>query len=179
MSRSKLKNKILGFFFLNEKKRIYVNELARQLDADPKNVYRALLSLEAGGLLRSIFEGKQRYFYCDRNAPCYENYKNIYLKTAGLEWVLKDKLKKLSRLSEAYIFGSYAGRGMSDQSDVDLLLVGEHSVLEAQKIVYRIQKDIGREINIVNVTSAELSKRIKSKDDFFYGIFKNKKLKIV
>ena len=177
--RSRIKNKILGYFFLNGERKAYVNELARFFESDPKNVYRALILLEKEDILRSEFRGKERYFFSNRENPLYNTYKNLFLKTAGLEFVLRERLKNIRRLSEVYIFGSYAQNNLSEKSDIDILMVGEHNSLEAQKILYKIQKESGREINAVHIKPGDLEKKKKSGDQFITEIFKKPMIKIL
>jgi len=140
--RSKISRKILNYFFLNEKERVYINEMARQIEEEPKNVHRILLRLEESGLLVSEFSGRERYFSANTKSPLYKEFKTIFLKTAGIEHSLKNELKKIAGLKEAYIYGSYASGKYKPGSDIDLLLVGSHSTIEAQKSVYALQKTL-------------------------------------
>jgi predicted nucleotidyltransferase len=177
--RSKTKGAILNYFFLNESRKVYVNKLARLLKEDPKNVYCALIGFEKEGILKSEFQGRERYFSANRENPLYKNYKALFLKTAGLEFILKNSLSKIAGLSQVYIFGSYAKNALTAESDIDLLLVGGHSVLETEKALYAIQEKIGREINAVHLKREELEQKKKSKDPFIANIFKNPMVKIL
>jgi predicted nucleotidyltransferase len=177
--RSGVKNKILSYFFLNETSRVYINELARLIGSDPKNVYRILLQLEEDGILESEFKGKERYFFPQPKNPFYKGYKEIFLKTAGLENLLTEQLKGIGGLEKAYIFGSYATGEFNAKSDVDLLLIGSHNSLEAQRILYRLQKGIGREISVVNMKPDEFKKRSDEKDQFIESIFSRRVVKLL
>jgi len=178
-SRSKLKNRILGYFFLNEAKLVYINELARLLKSDPKNVYRVLVDLEEDGILTSEFKGKERYFCCQIKNPLYKSYREIFLKTAGVEAVLKEKLSKVAGVKKASIFGSYAQGKFGTESDIDLLLVGEHDPLAAEKVLFQVQKDIGREINAVHMKPDEMEKKEKNGDQLVRSIFKGKVIQLL
>lgn len=61
--RSKITQKILNLFFLNEKEKFYVNELAKKIKEDPANVYKKLIELKKEGMLSDEFSGKERYFF--------------------------------------------------------------------------------------------------------------------
>ena len=178
-TRSGIRNKILNYFFLNEENRVYINELARLLEADPKNIYRGLVRLEEEGILASEFKGNQRHFFCRKGDPLYKGYREIFLKTAGLEAILKNELKQVKGLEEAYLFGSYARKQYGPQSDIDLLLVGDHEPLAVQKVIFGVQKATGREINTVNMKPAELQKRKASGDQFIRSIFSHKVIRIL
>ena len=178
-TRSTIQNKILNYFFLNQEKQVYINELARQITADPKNVYRILVRLEGDGILVSEFKGKERYFSSNRKNPIYKNYKAVFLKTAGLEVILKRELTGIANLKEAYIFGSYASKKYDSNSDIDLLCIGKHKRLAVQKSLYDVQKKIGREINAVHMTPDELREHKAAGDQFVNGIFKGAKIKLI
>ena len=75
--RSKVTIKILNYFFINPDARHYINELARILNLDPKNVDTKLKELEKEGLLKSEFSGKQRYFYLSKKYPLLKEYRQI------------------------------------------------------------------------------------------------------
>ena len=162
--RSKISKKILNYFFLNEKARVYINEMARQIEEEPKNVHRILLRLEESGLLASEFSGRERYFSANTKSPLYKEFKTIFLKTAGIEHGLKKELKKITGLKEAYIYGSYARGKYKPGSDIDLLLIGDHSGVEAQKVIYGFQKTFGTEINTLNMTPGNFGKRKKDNE---------------
>jgi len=177
--RSKILRKILNYFFLNEFNRVYINELARIIESDPKNVYRILVHLEEEGVLSSEFKGKERYFFCNKKSPVYKSYKDIFLKTAGIEVILTNALKGIPDLKEAYIFGSYAEGKFGIESDIDVLLVGMHKALLAQRVLHKIQKQIGREINVVNITPEILKKKLASGDQFIKKVFTHKRIRLL
>ncbi len=177
--RSRIERKILNYFFLNEEKRNYVNELARIIEEDAKNVHRILLRLEDTGILTSEFVGKERYFSVNKGNPVYKEYKTIFLKTAGIDELLKKTLKPIKELKEAYIYGSYANKKFASNSDIDLLLVGNHNVITAQRVLNKIQKNIDREINVISITPEEIERRKKNKDQFIKTVFSNKIIKLL
>jgi len=177
--RSKVTIKLLDYYFLNPQAQVYINELARLLELDPKNTETKLKELEKGGLLKSEFRGKQRYFFLAKNNPVLEHYRQIFLKTHGIEKRLKDVMGNIKGLGEAYLFGSYASNKMDFSSDIDLLAVGAHSVLELQRVIAKFQKDTGREFNVVNLSTKEFEKKKNNKDPFINGILKTKTIKLV
>lgn len=177
--RSVTKNKLLNYFFLNEKGQVYINELARRIEADPKNVHRILLQLEEQGVLTSEFKGKERYFFCNTKNPLYQGYKNIFLKTAGIEDLLKREVKRIVGVKEAYIFGSYAAGKYGLQGDIDILLIGRQDSLAAQRVLYKIQKEIGREINVMNLEPEEFQKKRSIGDQFVKTVFAGKVIRIL
>ncbi|PIU01988.1 hypothetical protein COT68_00300 [bacterium (Candidatus Torokbacteria) CG09_land_8_20_14_0_10_42_11] len=176
--KSQITNKVLGYFFINPHKKHYINELANLLCVDPGNLFRKLKELEIEGVLLSEAAGNQKYFFLNKNYPLLKELRKVYEAKHGLAVIFQKKLKKLSGLKEAYIFGSYAKGDLSPQSDIDLLLIGEHSSLVAKKNILPLQKTLKREINIIDLTPAEFHKREKQKDEFLQNIFKKPIIKI-
>jgi hypothetical protein len=46
-------------------------------------------------------------------------------------------------------------------------------------LINKLQREIDREINTVNMNTREFRKRIKNQDGFVLGILKNKNIKII
>lgn len=177
--KSKITIKLLDYFFLNIGARRYINELARLLELDPKNLDRKLKELEKAGLFQSETRGKERYFFINRKYPLLNQYRQIFLKTHGIEKKLKEVMAGTAGVKEAYIFGSYAINKMDPASDIDLLVVGDHSSLGLQRSIAALQKATGREINVVNLSPREMAAKRKSKDSLLSNIFKSKVVKLL
>jgi predicted nucleotidyltransferase len=104
--------------------------------------------------------------------------KKIYNAKYGVVELLKQKIKNLKGLKSSWIFGSYAKNSFQQESDIDLLFVGNHSSLEAKRLILPLGKDLGREISIVDMTEKEFESRKKKKDEFIKNIFSQKTIKI-
>lgn len=177
--RSKVAIKLLDYYFLNPDAQHYINELARILSMDPKNTETKLKEFERSGLFKSEFRGKERYFFLAKDSLLLEHYRQIFFKTYGVEKRLKDMLAGVKGIKEAYIFGSYASNSMDSLSDIDILAIGSHSVLELQKVIVKIQEDTGREFNVVNLSPKEYETKKKNKDPFINSVFKTKTIKLI
>lgn len=177
--KSKITQKILNLFLLNEKERFYVNELAKIIDEDPSNAYKKLLELKKEGIISDDFHGKERYFFINKEYRFLKEYKNIVLKDVGFEKILKEKLKPIKGVMSAYIFGSYAKNKMTSESDIDILVVGDFKTIELQKALLDIQRLSGKEINSVELSKKDFEKRIKEKDSLLKDIFTGKNVKII
>ncbi len=176
--RAKLTQKIFNYFILQEEKESYVNDLARILDVESGNLTRKLSELEREGILRSRWQGKQRYYSLNKNFPLLKEYKNIILKTVGFEQLLKIVLKKITGIKKAIIFGSYAQDQMDSHSDIDLLVVGEHGTVDLQRSIAQVQKEVHRDINVVSMSVQEYDKKRKT-DPFLKSIGTKKIINLI
>lgn len=176
--RSKITKDILNYFFLNPEESLYVNEIARILGADKRNLVKKLKELETNGILSSFTRGNQKFYKLNKKYPLLAEYKKIISKTSGLESKIKRIIDLSKGVENAYIFGSYAEEKMDEASDIDILVVGTHKAIDITKNIYKLQKETGREINVINIDSDELKRKLSSKDPFYAGIMKGRHIKI-
>ncbi len=176
--RSKITQAVLSYFFLQEDKAMYVNEIARRLNLNRGNLVRKLKELEVEGILRSKWQGNQLYYSLNSEFPLIKEYKNIICKTVGLEHILRERLKGLSEIKKVFIFGSYADDKMDISSDIDLLVVGDQDTIELHKMIAQVQKITDRAINTVSMSLEEFEKK-KITEPFLKNIFKQKIIKIL
>ena len=172
--RSEVTRKLLNYFFINPQESLYVNELARKLGVDKRNLVRKLAELESLGILESQARGNLKLFSINRKYSLYEELKSILSKTFGVEASLRKIAESVEGINRAYIYGSFAGNKMEAHSDIDLLVIGKHSQLLLQKQIGKLQRGIQREINTVNMDEAEFNRRKRDKDPFITGLFRGK-----
>lgn len=177
--KSKIAQKVLGYFFINSQAEMYLNEMVRKFDIDRGNLVKKLAEWEKEGLLIKNKKGNLSLYKINRNYPFLREIKRIFEKSFGLESILKENLKKVKGIKTAIIFGSYAKDRLSAESDIDLLLIGSHSAIEAQKAILPLQKQLEREFNIVDLTEKEFAQRKKKGDEFIENIFAEKTIKII
>lgn len=177
--RSEITKDILSYFFLNDQKPAYVNDLSRRLQHDSGNLSRKLTELEREGLLKSDYKGNLKYYSLNKKYPLLSEYKKIFQKTLGIEQELKQSLISIEGLGTAFIFGSYATNKMDPMSDIDLLLVGNHKVLDVQRQISSLQKKIDREINCINMDSEEFKRKEEAGDPFITNFKRSKKIKLI
>lgn len=176
--KSDLTIKVLGYYFMNSKARHYIRELAKILQLDPGNLSRKMSEFKKEGLFLAEKEGKNCYFSLNKSFPLLREYRNIYEAKFGLEQSLGNKLKKIIGLKEAYLFGSYVKGNFEEGSDIDLLVVGAQDHIQVSRCVSIFEKRLHREINIVDFSKTEFTKKMNKKDPFLKNIFSEKTIKI-
>ncbi|MDP2736239.1 MAG: nucleotidyltransferase domain-containing protein [bacterium] len=178
--KSKLRAKLLAFYFTHPDAELYLSELARAIKADPMNLSRELSRLEKDNIFISRISGKQKYYKLNINYLFYKELKNITAKTVGVESSLAEVLKGEPAIKFCFIFGSYATGADKADSDIDLFVIGELSAVDliAEKIS-GLEKKIGREINYRFFSEVDLKKALKEKNSFILNIIKNKKVFLI
>ena len=176
--RSKIAQKVLGYLALHEGSELYVNEMCRRFNVDRGNLVRKLKELERERLLRSEWRGNQLYYRLNPSFPLIKEYKKIVLKTVGLEHVLREALRGVAGVRQAFLFGSYARDKMNPASDVDLLVVGDHSTIDLQREIAKLQKVADREINVVSMNSAEYDRKHRT-DPWLRSVLKRDRISVL
>lgn len=176
--RSKITKKLLNYFFINPHESLYVNELSRVLQLEKRNLVKKLRELEAERILKSEARGNLKFYSINKKYPLFDEYRKIIFKTLGFENQIKKILNNIDGITESYIYGSYAQNKMNTHSDIDLLVVGKHSIRALQKKLSKLQKDISREINVINIDPQEYKNRVKNKDLFISEILKKQHIKV-
>jgi predicted nucleotidyltransferase len=176
--RSEITKKILNYFFINPHESLYVNELSRKLALDKRNLVKKLRELERTGILKNQVRGNLKFYSINKSYPFYKEYKNLVLKTIGLEDKLRTLINEVPGIKEIFIYGSYAKNKLDTHSDIDLLIIGKHSIITLQKKLNRLQKEIDREINSISMEETEFEARVKSKDPFILEVLKDKNIRL-
>jgi DNA-binding transcriptional ArsR family regulator len=105
---SRLRSKVLGWFFTHVDERFFVRQLESLLNEDPTNLSRELSRLESLKILVSEREGRQKYFRVNKGSPFFEEMKGLILKTAGVAGVIKTALERIGGIKYAFVYGSFA-----------------------------------------------------------------------
>ena len=177
--RSKLRQRLLVYYFTNPTARHHVRDLADRLGIDPSNLSKELGRLEHEGLFRSEVSGRQRYFQLDREYPLFEEVRRIVAKTIGAAPLIADSLKKIEGIEKAYMYGSFARNQQDASSDIDVLVIGNPHAQVIAEAVRKLERQLGREINYTVLTAKEFKLRRARKDAFLEHVWHNKRVALV
>ncbi|MFW6140847.1 MAG: nucleotidyltransferase domain-containing protein [Acidobacteriota bacterium] len=122
---SKVRVKLLDAFLSSPNARFYIREIERKIGEDIQNIHKELKNLEALGLLQGEIQGNQKYYSANKEFFLYPELKSIIFKTIGIKGLLKEALSKLKGIEAAFIYGSYAAGEESEESDIDVLIIGK------------------------------------------------------
>ncbi len=177
--RSQLRRELLRYYFTNPGASHYLRELAGLLRLDPANLSRELGRLERQGLFASERRGIQKYFHLNRSYPLYEEVRRIVFKTVGAVGQLRNSLKQVPGVEEAYLYGSFARNQQDAMSDIDVLLVGQPRAEELEGAIRKLERQLHREINYTLLSPKEFRTRRATKDAFLEDIWRHKKISLV
>ncbi|MDP2923727.1 MAG: nucleotidyltransferase domain-containing protein [Candidatus Omnitrophota bacterium] len=176
LTKSRLRQKILSYYFTNPTKHLYLRQLASILKEDPGNLSKEFSRLTKEGVFLTEAEGNQKYFYLNESYPLYEELKSIVFKTIGVEGKLKAIIGKLKGISLSFIYGSYAAGKEQTLSDIDLLVVGNPDEDKLLKEIESAEKLLGREINYNIYPAKEFKEKMRKEDGFITNMLKRPKV---
>lgn len=123
---TKTQQRVLALFFGKPDARFYTNDIMRRIAMGRGTVLRELGKLVQVGILLQTKEGNQNYYQANLHASIYHDLLNIVRKTFGVAEVLRSALQTLDvPLELAFIYGSIARNADDQNSDIDLMLVGD------------------------------------------------------
>ncbi|MCG2809185.1 MAG: nucleotidyltransferase domain-containing protein [Candidatus Portnoybacteria bacterium] len=175
--KSKIAQRVLGYFLVNLQADMYLNEMVRKFTVDRGNLVKKLAEWEKEGILIKRKRGNLSIYKINQRYPFLSEVRSIFKKSFGIEKILREKLKCIKGIKFAIIFGSYAKDKLSAESDIDLLLVGSHDSIDATKEIIKLQKQFDREINVIDMSLEEFEE--KQNEEFLKNIFSEKHIKLI
>ena len=176
---SSTRAELLSLFFNNPDNKFYLREIARHIGKDAAGIKRELDSLVNIGLLAREKRGVQKYYSAEKNSPIYSEMKGLIFKTTGVQGSIKATLTRLKGVRLAFIYGSYAKGAEKEDSNINLMVIGQVNITELNDTVMTLEEKLKREIDYLVFDEQEYRKRKDAKDPFIREIVKGKKIFLV
>ena len=156
----------------------YLRQLARMTGIALGPVQRELRQLVDAGLVTKRTQGTQTLFTANEASPVFAEMRSIVAKTVGMHDVLLASLRPLEKkIDVAFVYGSVARAGETEQSDVDLMVVGTAGFAEVVDRIADAQKTLNREINPTVYTATEFTSKLRG--NFLKTVLGGKKLFLI
>ena len=154
-----------------------MQEIGRILGKKPGVFQRALNALAEEKILLSEYRGHARFFQANTRHPLYPELKGIVSKTSGAEGTLRRLMEQLKDVRMALIYGSFAKGKEREDSDIDLLVVGNPRAETALiKKLRSLEEKLQREINYKLFSEIEYRRKRAKGDLFLEEILTDKKV---
>ena len=153
-------------FLFFEKEKTHIREISRILKIPVSGVKREIDNLKK---LEIIEDSKG--ILLNEKSIILEDLKNIFIKSDYIAYPIKKSMEKILA-KFVLIFGSFAKGDYSNDSDVDLLIVGNVKQSEIFEKLRPVEKKIKRDINSVVWSLADL--KSKKKTGFVRDILKGR-----
>jgi predicted nucleotidyltransferase len=159
--------KFTEFFLKNPYKEVYIRELAKKLKLSPFATKKYADFLVKEGLIAEEKKAHVRYLVA--------NTKNIFYKHAKITYSLREILnsglieflkENVSNLTSIVVFGSISRGEDSEESDVDIAIIGK----EKNLTLTEFEKKMKREITLHFFSWSEWNTQIKENSPFYYDV---------
>jgi predicted nucleotidyltransferase len=168
---------VLALLYGRADQSFYTREIAREVDGSVGAVQRELENLSKVGLILRKSVGSQVFYQASRDTPIFSEMRALINKTIGIFGVLRSALRPLSnRIVAAFVYGSVAREEETEQSDVDLMVVGKATLDEVLSRLSAAEKGIGRSINPTVYSVAEFKSKLAAENHFLSSVLKGKKV---
>lgn len=162
---------VLGLLFGQPDRSFYTAEIIAHANMGTGTVRRELERLEQAGVIQSWRVGHQKHVQANRNSPVFEPLYQLILRTVGFVAPLQQALTALpdhaQQIQQAWVFGSIAKGQASAKSDIDLCVISDTlSLFDVLTALEPAAQRLGRPINPVLWTRAELNQRLQSAQAF-------------
>jgi predicted nucleotidyltransferase len=171
--------RLLAVFALEPERRFYQKELVMTSGSSLYLVQRELKRLEAAGLISRTPRGRQVEYVANTVHPAFAGLRDALLNTIAMADRLRSVFQSLEGARLVFIFGSIARGDEDPDSDIDLLVIGDLGLREVATRVVPAFRDAGREPNIVVLTEAEMSERLRVGDSFLATVLGEPKIWII
>jgi len=174
------KLKIINLFRPNYLAQFHVREMAKLLKKNHVTLLPHLKDLEKDKILISKTVGKNKVYSLNFENIITKNYLTLsetvetiaFLEQIFLIKKITKEIFNLSLSGTIILFGSYAKRTFTEDSDIDLFYLGQLTDKEIQNIK-KIGKTYGKTINVKKSTLKNFELGLRKKDPLIIEIIKN------
>jgi len=171
----KTKARILDVLLSHPSESYHLRGLALAAGTDSGNTSKLLKLLVEGGLVLAAPDRHSTRYSINSRSPLVPPLRQLVACAGAL---MADLRSVAAGIDAAYIgvYGSVAAGTDDADSDIDVLVVGDLSVVAAQAAFKAIGRKHRKTVNAVAVTAAELAKKLRSGAAFWTSIADGKKI---
>ena len=177
---TKTQQRVLGLLYGTPDKSFFTNEIFRRTNIGRGTVLRELEKQLSAGLITVKETGNQRHYQANHSNPIYTELLSIVRKTFGLADVILHALEPIgSQIELAFIYGSLAKNTDHQNSDLDLMLVGDGINYGAvAELLMPIEESLQRSINPTIYKNTEFTKKLNQGSSFLERVMEQPRIMI-
>jgi len=177
---SKTRGAILGLLYRNTDQFFYLREIVRKTGVGIGAAQRELKQLTDSGIIKRTARGNQVYYQTNTDCPVFKELKGLIIKTVGVADILKEALIPLSeKIKAAFIYGSFVQGTERNNSDVDIMIIGDTTFAEVTSALSDAQTKLSREVNPTVYPVKEIQTKIAQNHHFVKTVISEKKIFLI
>ncbi len=171
---------LLALLFGHTDESFYVRQMARAIGGGHGALQRELKHLTEMGLLVRTTRGNQVLYQANPRSPIYSEVRSLIAKTVGVHDSIRSALATLAdRIQISFVYGSVARQEERNNSDIDLMVLGDASFSEVVSALSPAQKVLGREINPTVFSVLEFRSKLRVGNHFLKNVVNGRKLFLI
>ncbi len=177
---SKVRVKILRLYLEHQQNSFHVRDIVRQTKEEINAVRRELINLEKAGLFRREPKFNRVYYVLNENYPLLSELRAMIFKEFGLGGSIIKERENLGNVTFAVLSSLYIHNKPMDQSELDLLIVGDQVAMERLNIIVKTAElDNQREINYAVLSSDQFELQMKRREGYLKNFLDKSKLFLI
>ena len=170
---SKTRVALLKLFFLNKDREFYIREIEKETGISIGPIQHEIKNLVDIGIVNTRKSGQRIYYSVNKSHIIYEEMLSIIKKSMGIVHKLREILQR-EDIYCAFIYGSYATGKDTEESDIDLMIIGDITSKQVSKLLSRIESPTAINYNLM--TEDEFREKQEDKKSFINRIINSKKI---
>ena len=166
---SQAKASLLAVLFSNPHEAYHLRGLAAMAGVESGNAVKMLRALVAAQLVRQVADPRGARYQADDRSPLFSALRQLFLAADALLQELRDVADNL-QAEEVHVFGSMARGTARPDSDIDILVVGDLSTIEAQAAFKPVARKHKREVSVLVVDRDTLRKQAAEGTPFWQDV---------
>ena len=179
---TKVQKLVLKLLYLSPHADFNTNSIIRATNSGTGAVQRELGKLTSAGLITVKKFGNQKRYQANQNLPYFLELRSIIIKTFGLANILSKQLKLSleNKIQIAFIYGSFAKQTDTQNSDVDIMLIGDDlTYIDLFHELKETEISLGHKINPTCYTALEWKKKYKTDNHFIRRVTDQPKIFLI
>lgn len=176
---SRVRAKLLGWFFTHGEESYFVRQIASILNEDPTNLSREMAHLEILGILKSKRTGNLKHFQVDPRCPFSSELKGLIFKTSGIAGKIRASIVRLTGIEYAFLYGPDAYGKEKAEGAIDIVIIGTVDLALLDSTLKNLGNKLGREINYVFFNPMEFKSQKTGQESFLLNVLSGATLMLI
>lgn len=169
---SEVKAKVLRALLLDPLQAHHLRGLATVAGVESGNALKALRGLLETGVVKVVPDARGARYQADERSPFFSPLRQLFVVSGALVADLKEVAARLPA-DQVLVFGSVAKGTDGPDSDVDVLVIGNLSSIEAQAAFKAVARKHRREVSVLTVGRSTFAEQLAQGSPFWRGILDN------
>ena len=167
------RSRILELLYLNSEESFHLRGIATRTGVPPASLHALLPKLAGSGLILAAGDAGSKRYQANAKLKGAEDLTRLISHYALPVQRLREVADSLDSVTVAAVFGSYASGKAKPDSDIDVLVVGEISRVDAQAAFKALARDLNRAINVMALKDAEFIRQWRLRSSFVRDVLSN------